>query len=280
MPPQEIFFEIYSYSFAKLLKIHYLCKLFYRKNNIATMISLLTALLLGFLMILDPCTLFTSIAAVGYIDRELKNRRRVLVTGGMFVLGKLITYVLLSIPFVMGAQTAHIHHFMEEWGEPMLAVFMLLCGIFLLFSGHHHHNHDHGMQRWLQTVDESSSWFWAFMLGIFFAIAFCPHRLVYFFTMIEMAVSLQHSVVLSWLMPVVFGLGTGLPILVIAWLISYSAVSASSLTEKMRRFEHWFRYACAVLFLGYGLWLAVHLLGHEHHHEHAFFSLPQIHCLA
>jgi len=245
------------------------------------MISLLTALLLGFLMILDPCTLFTSIAAVGYIDRELQNRRRVLVTGCMFVSGKLLTYVLLSIPFIMGAQTEHIHHFMEHWGEPLLAVFMLLCGLFLLFSGHHHHNHDHGMQRWLQTVDERSSWLWAFMLGIFFAIAFCPHRLVYFFTMIEMAVGGGLSSALSWAMPVVFGLGTGLPILIIAWLISYSAVSAESLTGKLRRFESRFRYLCAVLFIGYGLWLGFHLLGHHHHHhEHALLQVPQIHCPA
>ena len=69
------------------------------------MIQLLTALLLGLLMILDPCTLFTSIAAVGYIDKEIQNKRRVLHTGAMFVLGKLVTYVLLAIPFIMGEQT-------------------------------------------------------------------------------------------------------------------------------------------------------------------------------
>ena len=80
------------------------------------MIAIFTALLLGFLMILDPCTLFTSIAAISYIDREMQNRRRVLTTGIMFVLGKLVTYVLLSIPFIVGAQTEYIHHLLEHWG--------------------------------------------------------------------------------------------------------------------------------------------------------------------
>ena len=37
------------------------------------MVHILTSLLLGFLMILDPCTLFTSIAAIGYIDKEINN---------------------------------------------------------------------------------------------------------------------------------------------------------------------------------------------------------------
>lgn len=223
--------------------------------------ALLTSLLLGFLMILDPCTLFTSIAAIGYIDREMQNRKRVLITGGMFVMGKLVTYVLLSIPFIMGAHTDGIHHFLEHWGEPLLAMFMLVCGVLLLFSGHHHHDHDHGVSKWLQTVDDKSSWLWAFMLGIFFAIAFCPHRLMYFFTMIEMSVSLESA--WTWVMPVVFGLGTGLPIMVLAWLISYSVVNTEVLTKKVQSFEKWFRYACAVLFLGFGIYLTI-----EHFLEH------------
>lgn len=236
--------------------------------------TILTALVLGFLMILDPCTLFTSVAAIGYIDREMQNRRRVLTTGLMFVLGKLVTYVLMSIPFIMGAQTAWLHEVIEHWGEPMLCAFMLLCGVVLLISGHLHHNHDHGINKWLQDVDEKSSWLWAFMLGIFFAIAFCPHRLVYFFTMIDLTITQPSS--WNWILPIVFGLGTGLPVMLLAWLISYSAIPTQQLTEKMQRFEHWLRYGCAVLFIGYGIYLGVHLLHDEgHEHEHTQIELRQ-----
>jgi len=194
----------------------------------------------------------------------------------MFVLGKLITYVLLSIPFLIGAQTEAVHHLIEHWGEPLLCVFMLVCGVLLLVVGHHHHNHDHGVNKWLQTVDDKSSWLWAFMLGIFFAIAFCPHRLVYFFTMIDTAITLEGP--LNWILPFVFGLGTGLPIIIIAWVISYSAVSTQALTQKLGKFQKWFRYICAVLFIGYGIYLGVHILseGHDHehhHHEHTELSI-------
>ena len=241
------------------------------------MLTIFYALVLGFMMILDPCTLFTSVAAIGYIDRELQNKKRVLTCGLMFVLGKLAAYVLLSIPFIMGAQTEGIHHVLNEWGEPLLCVFMLVCGVLLLFTGHHHHDHDHGLNHVLQNVDDKSSWLWSFMLGIFFAIAFCPHRLVYFFTMIDLAVTADLTPVGRYMLPVLFGLATGLPIMILAWIISYTAVNSQTLTEKLGKFEHWFRYACAVLFLGYGLYLGIHLLGHEegcdchhhHHHEHA-----------
>ncbi|MBR4564290.1 MAG: sulfite exporter TauE/SafE family protein [Paludibacteraceae bacterium] len=226
--------------------------------------QILTAFVLGLLTILDPCTLMTSITAISYIDKEINNRRKVLTNGGMFVLGKLATYILLSVPFLMGAQTEGIQHVLAHWGEPVLAAFMLICGIVLLFSGHHHHNHDHGVSKFLQNADSDASWLWSFILGIFFAIAFCPHRLVYFLTMIDITLTLPGS--WNWLMPVVFGLGTGLPIMLIAWLVSYSAVSIGSLTNKLQNFEKWFRHICAILFIGLGVYLAVHCVMEAHEH--------------
>lgn len=231
-----------------------------------------TAFVLGLLTILDPCTLMTSITAIGYIDKEIHNKRKVLINGTMFVLGKLATYVLLSIPFIMGAQTAKIQYVLSHWGEPILAGFMLICGIVLLLSGHHH-EHDHGVSKFLQNTDSNASGLWSFILGIFFAIAFCPHRLVYFLTMID--ITLTMSSAWSWLMPFIFGLGTGLPIMLIAWLVSYSAISIGNITHKMGSFEKWFRHICAALFIIIGIYLGVHCVieyqhgcdcGHEHHH--------------
>ena len=236
------------------------------------MVQFFTALLLGLLTILDPCTLMTSITAISYIDKEINNRRKVLANGAMFVLGKLATYVLLSIPFLMGAQTDGIQRVLNRWGEPVLAAFLLICGIVLLFSGHHHHKHDHGISRWLKDTDSKESWLWSFILGIFFAIAFCPHRLVYFLTMIDIALTLPST--WNWTMPFVFGLGTGLPIMLIAWLVSYSAVNIAKLSSNMQAFEKWFRHICAALFLVLGVYLTVHCIieAHEgradHHHHH------------
>ncbi|MBR1877942.1 MAG: sulfite exporter TauE/SafE family protein [Paludibacteraceae bacterium] len=236
------------------------------------MVQIFTALLLGLLTILDPCTLMTSITAISYIDKEINNRRKVLTNGLMFVLGKLVTYVLLSVPFLLGAQTDGIQHLLSRLGEPVLAAFMIICGVVLLFSGHHHHEHDHGISNMLQKADSDSSWLWSFVLGIFFAIAFCPHRLVYFLTMIDITLTLPGT--WNWLMPVIFGLGTGLPIMLIAWLVSYSAVSIGKLTSRMGTFEKWFRHICAGLFIVLGVYLAIHCVmeahehedGHHHHH--------------
>jgi ABC-type nickel/cobalt efflux system permease component RcnA len=70
------------------------------------------------------------------------------------------------------------------------------------------------------------------------------------------------------LLPVVFGLATGLPIMIIAWLISYSAISIDKLTERMHNLQKWIRYASAALFIGFGIYLCVHIWGHGHGHGH------------
>ena len=240
------------------------------------MIQVFTSFLLGLLTILDPCTLMISLTAIGYIDKEINNRRKVLTNGAMFVLGQLATYVLLSIPFLMGTQTEGIQRVLCRWGEPILAAFMLICGIVLLISGHHHHHHDHGVSRWLKDTDSKESWLWSFILGIFFAIAFCPHRLVYFLTMIDVMLTLPST--WNWLMPVLFSLGAGLPVILIAWLVSYSVVSIGKLSSKMQTFEKWFRHICAILFLALGCYLTVHCIieaheGRAEHHHHHFFLL-------
>lgn len=233
-------------------------------------LSLLTAFTLGLMTIIDPCTLFTSVAAVGYIDKEVNDKKRVITYGVMFVVGKVIAFMLLSVPLLLGAKISAIEHLLEHYGEPLMAFFMIASGVFMLFAGHLHHNHDHGVISKIEKHDGKSGALWAMLLGMFFSIAFCPHRLIYFLTMIDLALSVAPTV--SWLYPLIFSLGTGLPILLIAIIVAYSATGIARLTNSLHTFEKWFRYVCALLFIGVGVYLAIHCLGHDHHEhdqEHA-----------
>lgn len=222
--------------------------------------AILTAFILGLLTILDPCTLITSITAIGYIDREMANRKRVLICGICFVLGKIVTYMLLAIPFLIGGETHRIQSLLGSYGETLMGIFLFLCGIVLLVAGHHHHEHDHGMSRWLKTVDETSYPFWSIMLGIFFAICFCPHRLIYFLTMIDMTITLGG--LWNWVMPLIFGLGTGLPILIFAWGIPYGILSKEGLQQQMMRYEKIIRITCAGVFVAAGAYTIIESLHH------------------
>ena len=93
--------------------------------------------------------------------------------------------------------------------------------------------------------------------------------------MIDLAVAMPMSI--SWLMLIVFGLGTGLPIMLIAWLISYSAVSIGSLTHRLEMIEKWFRYICAGVFIALGIYLAVHTYTEQgEHHQCTTYNEQRI----
>ena len=229
---------------------------------------ILTSLLLGVLTIVDPCTLFASITAIGYIDKEITNKRAVIEKGLYFGLGKILTYILLAIPFFLGMQTSRMQLFLGKYGEPFLAIFLILCGAVLFFAGHHH-DHDDQVNKWIQKLDGKNANIGAFILGILFAVVFCPHRLIYFITMIN--IMLEQSIAWSWLLPIVFGIGSAVPIMIIAWLLAYSVVSIGSINHKLQHFEKWFRYVCSVLFVACGIFMFLHehLETHEEHqHEH------------
>jgi threonine/homoserine/homoserine lactone efflux protein len=80
--------------------------------------------------------------------------------------------------------------------------------------------------------------------------------------MVDLAISLPMG--WNWILPMVFGIGTGLPIMIIAWLIAYSAVPMAKVKERLHHIEKWVRYVSAALFIGFGVYLSVHLLAHGH----------------
>ena len=71
-------------------------------------------------------------------------------------------------------------------------------------------------------------------------------------------------------MPVFFGLGDALPVLIIALLISYPMHSIGTVQGNLKKVEIWLRRICVVVFVGFGLYLTISIFSghHEHHHHH------------
>ena len=57
---------------------------------------LLTAFLLGLLTALSPCPLATNIAAIGFIGKDIENRRQIFRNGLLYTLGRIVAYTLLG----------------------------------------------------------------------------------------------------------------------------------------------------------------------------------------
>ena len=57
----------------------------------------LTAFLLGLLTAISPCPLATNIAAIGYIGKDIEDRRRVFLSGLLYTAGRIVAYTVWDL---------------------------------------------------------------------------------------------------------------------------------------------------------------------------------------
>ena len=94
----------------------------------------------------------------------------------------------------------------------------------------------------------------AFLLGFMFALSFCPISAALFFgSLIPLAVANESVVVL----PAVYGIGTALPVLVVAIVVALGARSVSVAFRMLSSFEKWARPVTGVVFVVVGIYLTL-----------------------
>jgi cytochrome c biogenesis protein CcdA len=111
-----------------------------------------------------------------------------------------------------------------------------------------------GGGRWIEKfesrINVGRSW-GAFLLGMLFALAFCPYSgMLYFGMLIPITISSASGLYL----PIVFAIATGLPVIIIAWLLAFTVRGVGNFYQKLKSFELWFRRVVAVIFMLIGLY--------------------------
>lgn len=212
------------------------------------------AFLLGLLTAISPCPMATNITAIGYISKDIKNKNRIFWNGLLYTLGRIIVYTVLGIILIVilrqGANIFHIQKAIALYGEMFLAPVLILIGLFMLF-GNKLKLKGFGYKGEGRKL--KGSW-GALLLGMLFAMAFCPTSAVFYFGMlIPMSVTSSGG----FFMPVIFAIATGLPVIIVAWILSYSVSSLGNFYNKMQSFEKWFRYIVAGLFMIVGIYYGI-----------------------
>jgi sulfite exporter TauE/SafE len=215
--------------------------------------SVITALILGLMTAISPCPLATNISAIGFISRDIDDRSRVFVNGLIYTLGRAISYTGLALIIYFGASQMNISRLFQGWGEKLLAPLLIITGLFMLdvlkirFPGFS------GLTEKIGNRGKGSYWS-TLLLGIVFALAFCPYSgVLYFAMLIPITVASAGGLYL----PVVFALATGLPVVVFSWLLAYSVGSVGKVYNHVKAFEIWFRRVVAVLFIGIGFYYLI-----------------------
>ena len=217
-------------------------------------VGALSALWLGILTSISPCPLATNIAAVSFIGRRIGRTRVVLLTGLLYTIGRILTYVVLGILLVTSALSIpQVSHLLQKYMNKILGPVLIFVGMILLelirinISGP-------GLSEKMQKRVESYGILGAGLLGIIFALSFCPISAALFFgSLLPLSVKYESGFAL----PALYGLGTGLPVFLFAVLMAFGAQSVAKAFNKLTQLEWWVRRITGGIFIVIGIYFCL-----------------------
>ncbi len=211
-----------------------------------------SALWFGILTSISPCPLATNITAMSFVSRRVGSPRRVLLAGVLYTVGRSLTYMTVGSLLVWSLLSApRVSLVLQRTMNRALGPILIVVGVFLL-----------GILplRWpssglaQRAGERIARWgpAGALLLGILFALTFCPVSAALFFgSLLPLAIE-QHS---PLLLPALFGIGTGIPVLGFALAIALGAQSLGRVFGKLTKIERWVRWLTGGVFIGVGIYL-------------------------
>lgn len=213
----------------------------------------LTAFLLGLLTALSPCPLATNIAAIGFIGKDIEDRKRIFRNGLLYTLGRILSYTLLGVILILvlkeGASMFGIQKTIGTWGELLLGPLLLVIGLFMLL-GDRINLPQFGFKGNAEGLAKKGGW-GALLIGILFAMAFCPTSGVFYF---GMPIPMSATATAGYLLPVIFAIATSIPVLAVAWILAFSVQKMGNFYGKMQKIQKWMKHIVGILFLLVGIY--------------------------
>jgi cytochrome c-type biogenesis protein len=213
-----------------------------------------SALWLGILTSISPCPLAMNITAISYIGRRVDDPRKVLSAGLLYTVGRTLTYTVLGALLVASLLSApRLSHMLQKYMNLAMGPLLIIVGMVLLeliSFARKGGGVSEGMQR---KVDRFGIW-GALLLGIVFALSFCPISAALFFgSLLALSVTNESGIIL----PAVYGIGTALPVLVFAVLIAFGANRIGKAYNRMAAFEYWARRITGLVFIAAGIYYSL-----------------------
>lgn len=212
-------------------------------------IPLLAALALGLLTAIAPCPLATNITATAFIAKTINSRKKVLLSGLLYTLGRMFSYTAIGAIIYFGASKFQIAKLFQGNGEKFIGFVLVILGLIMLdiiklnfIKG----------GNWIDQLSDkfkTKGLLGAFLLGALFALAFCPYSGALFFGML-VPMTLKSGLA----MPVLFSVGTGLPVILFAFVIAFSMEKLGMYFKAITKIEKIMRILAGVTFVVTGLY--------------------------
>jgi cytochrome c-type biogenesis protein len=209
--------------------------------------AIIASFFIGLMTALSPCPLATNITAIAYVSKKINNSKHTLIVGFLYTLGRMFSYTLLASLIVwLGISSQNISFFLQTYGDKILGPLLIVIGIVMLniiklsiFKRSDKLNR-------LKEKLANKGYLGSFLLGVIFALAFCPFSGVLFFGMlIPLAIKVGDGLII----PAVFAFATGLPVIIFSFILVYSVSKLSSIMGKVQTFERWMRMIVGIIFV-------------------------------
>ena len=216
---------------------------------------LISALLLGLLIAIAPCPMTLNITAMGFIGKNVSDRRRVFLNGIFYALGTMVSYTGLALILYFGADQFRISSFFQRYSEIIVGPLLFLIGVYMTgllpvdFPV---------LTRVTKRFEHRTlfrSWD-SFLLGVVLALAFCPYSGVLYFGMLIPLVITTSSPLLS----LAFSVAAGIPVVLFAWLLAFTVSGIGKAFNRLKSFEFWFKKVVAVVFICIGIYYIIQVL--------------------
>lgn len=218
------------------------------------LVALGGAFWLGFLTAISPCLLVTNVTAITFIARRLDRPRLVAASGGCYLLGQAIGFVALALLVTSSlASIPVVSQWLQKYLFRLLGPIMMVVGLFLLEwltlpTGQGR------LKGWAQRYGYAGTPWATMLLGLLFAMSFCPTTAALFFgSLIPLALAHESHV----LLPIAYAVGVSVPVIGIVALVLFAAQLIGRAVARASAMEWWMRRATAALFLAVGLYFTI-----------------------
>ncbi|MFZ5950111.1 MAG: aromatic aminobenezylarsenical efflux permease ArsG family transporter [Candidatus Rifleibacteriota bacterium] len=222
-------------------------------------ISLSSAVWLGIMTAISPCPLATNVAAISFIGRQMGNKPAIFLSGILYTSGRVIAYVLLGYLISSGFfATGQIARFLQNYLNDILGPLLIILGMILLnLIGHGVSIQLAGTA--IQEKAAKNGALYALPLGVLFALSFCPVSAGLFFgALIPLTLQTGSTLIL----PLVYGFGTAIPVVVFAFLVAYSSEMLGKAFDSLNKIEAYVRLLTGTIFIFAGFYYClVHIYG-------------------
>ncbi|MDD5265402.1 MAG: aromatic aminobenezylarsenical efflux permease ArsG family transporter [Candidatus Bipolaricaulis sp.] len=213
-----------------------------------------SSLWFGILTSISPCPLATNITAMSFVGRRVGSPGRVLLAGVLYTLGRSLTYMVVGALLVWSLLSApRVSLVLQRTMNKALGPILIVVGVLLLEVIPLRIPSSGFAQRAGGRIAKLGP-LGALLLGALFALTFCPVSAALFFgSLLPLAVE-QNS---PLLLPALYGVGTGIPVLGFAVAIALGAKSLGKAFGRLTRVERWVRRLTGAVFIGVGIYLTL-----------------------